>query len=91
MNDEIKKEPVPSILDMLADALALRIKAKIMEEIDQRIADSRQSIDADEVEGLDKYFENCMKDYERHGRKIDVDDIEGLDKAIEDVIKRMQM
>ena len=77
--------PAPSVLDMLVDALALRIKDKIMEEIDARIADSQKSIDVGSIEGLDSYVDNSIYEY-MSDNKIDADDIEGLEKVIERTI-----
>lgn len=83
-----KSNPTPDILEMLVEALVLRIKDRLMEEITEKISNNLPEVEADAVEGLDDYIIRAI-DYERHvgGRKIDVDDIEGLDKAIEDVIK----
>lgn len=83
------KTPVPDVLDMLVEALAIRIKDKLMEDIMETISKNLPTVDADSIEGLDKWFDHAIEEMDRHGgRKVDAEDVENLDEYIKETLKQ---
>lgn len=80
MNETTKT--APSIMDILVDALVERIKDKLIEAVDARIADNRAAIDPDEIEGLERWFKDAIDEHER-SRVISADEIDRLEETIE--------
>lgn len=83
------KAPVHDIMDVLVQALAYRIKDVLMEEIMETISKNLPLVEAESIEGLDRYIQHAIEENDRHGdRKIDADDVEGLDEYIKETLKQ---
>ncbi len=83
------KAPVPDVLDMLVEALVIRIKDKLMEEIAETIHKNLPKVQADDVEGLETYFDHAIEEYDRNNnRKIDADEVENLEDYIKETLKQ---
>jgi hypothetical protein len=91
MNDQSKPK---DFLDLLVEAVAERVKEKMLLDISDAINEHvrlmvrQKGIHADDIEGLEGYFDHCMEDYQRNSNiKIDADDVEGLDSYIKETMK----
>jgi hypothetical protein len=74
------------ILDMLVEALALRIKDKLMEEITETINKNLPTVNADGVEGLEHMIDcHIEATFNDRNNRIDVDQVEGIDNVIEKI------
>lgn len=82
-------------LDLLVEAIADRIKEKMMLDISDAINEHVQlmirqkGISADDIEGLERFFDSSMEEYQRNNNiKIDADDVEGLEDYVKETMKQ---
>lgn len=91
MNDQEVKvlDPVEALVEALAVRLVPVIRKMLMPEIEEMLSKIPVSIEADEIKGLDHWFENAIDEHDLSsgGKRVHADNIEDLDKAIEDLIK----
>lgn len=71
----------PDFLEALLQSIVERVKMSLKPEIEVMIANAVINISADQIDGLEKFVDNC---FEEHTRNINIDayDVENLDDYI---------